>query len=84
MKITVEVKEVWSHTVIVDVPDEQIEGFVSITGYSEEQRKGYIRQVALEAANQLIAEGDEGELEYNRTLDPDQWTVRDEKGNYFE
>jgi len=40
------------------------------------------KEQILEAANQLIAEGDEGTTEYSHTLDPNQWTVRDEKGNY--
>jgi predicted RNase H-like HicB family nuclease len=72
MKITVEIKEVHSHIITVDVPD----------NWSQRQRS--IREAALETAQQLIAEGHEGELEYDRTLDPEQWTVRDENGNYFE
>lgn len=77
MKITVEIKEVHSHIVTVEVPD-------NWPNRSESQRQRSIREAALETAQQLIAEGHEGELEYDRTLDPEQWTVRDENGNYFE
>ena len=40
------------------------------------------KEQILEAANELLAEGDEGTTEYSHTLDLNQWTVRDEKGNY--
>jgi hypothetical protein len=42
----------------------------------------FTREKAIEAANELIAAGDEGATEYNYTLDPDQWNVIDEDG-YF-
>jgi hypothetical protein len=63
-KFTVGVKEVWEHTLTVELP----------ANATKEQ--------ILEAANQLIAEGDEGTTEYSHTLDTDQWTVRDKDGNY--
>jgi hypothetical protein len=58
-KFSVDVKEVWCHTVEVELP----------AGATKEQ--------ILNAANDKIAEGDEGETEYSHTLDPDTWTVRD-------
>ena len=64
-KFTVDVKEVWCHTIEVELP----------TDASKEQ--------ILAAANKKIAEGDEGHTEYDYTLDPDKWNVRDGDGNYL-
>ena len=41
------------------------------------------RQQIIDAANEKIAEGDEGNTEYDYTLDPDKWNVRDEGGNFL-
>jgi PhoPQ-activated pathogenicity-related protein len=61
-KFTVDVKEVWCHTVEVELPE-------SAT-----------RQQIIDAVNDKIEEDDEGNMEYSHTLDPDQWTIRDEQG----
>jgi hypothetical protein len=61
-KYIVEVKEVWTVAVEVEVP---------ATATKEQ---------ILDAANDKIEEGDNGESQYDYTLDPDEWTVRDEKG----
>ena len=61
---SVDVQEVWSHTVEVEL--------------SADSTKDQI----LEAANQKIAEGDEGQTEYSHTLEPENWTVRNAEGNY--
>ena len=37
----------------------------------------------LEAANKKIEAGDDGSTEYDYTLDPENWTVRDADGNYL-
>ena len=41
------------------------------------------KEQIIEAANQKLAEGDEGSTEYSHTLDADTWTVRDETGNHL-
>ncbi len=64
-KFTVDVKEVWSHIITVELPADATKDRV------------------LEAANQKIAEGDDGSTEYSHTLDQDAWTVRNEQGNYL-
>lgn len=62
---TVDIKEVWCHTVEVDLP------------------ANATKQQILDAANEKIAEGDEGSTEYDYTLDPEKWNVRDGQGNYL-
>lgn len=37
----------------------------------------------LDAATEKIDAGDEGKTEYDYTLNPDKWTVRDADGNYL-
>jgi hypothetical protein len=64
-KFTVDIKEVWSHTVEVELP----------AGATKEQ--------ILAAAQSKIEEGDDGNTEYSHTLDNDEWTVRNEAGNYL-
>ena len=41
------------------------------------------KEEILAAANEQIAEGDEGNTEYSHTLDPENWNVRDEQGKYL-
>ncbi len=62
---TVEVKEVWCHTVNVELP------------------ANATKDQILEAANKKIEAGDDGSTEYDYTLDPENWTVRDADGNYL-
>ncbi len=64
-KFTVDVKEVWCHTVEVDLP----------TNATKEE--------ILAAVSEKIAEGDDGNTEYDYTLDPENWTVRDSDGKYL-
>jgi hypothetical protein len=64
-KYIVEVKEVWTLAVEVEVP----------ANATKEQ--------ILDAANDKIEEGDNGESQYDYTLDPDEWTVRDEEGKHL-
>lgn len=63
-KFAVDIKEVWTHTIEVKLPD------------------GATKEEIVEAANQKLAEGEEGTTEYSHTLDPDTWGVRNEAGNY--
>lgn len=44
---------------------------------------GATKEQILDAANQKIAEGDDGETEYDYTLDLDRWNVRDEQGHFI-
>ena len=65
-KFVVEVKEVWSYAVEVELPDDAT------------------KQQVLEAANQQLEEEDHGEnMEYDRTLDPDSWTVSNKAGRHL-
>lgn len=65
-KFVVEVKEVWSYPVEVELPADAT------------------KEQVLEAANQQLEEEDHGEnMEYDRTLNPDTWTVRNETGNHL-
>jgi hypothetical protein len=64
-KYIVEVKEVWSVEVEVELP---------ATATKEQ---------ILNAANDKIEEGDNGESQYDYTLEPDDWTVRDGKGKHL-
>jgi hypothetical protein len=42
------------------------------------------KEQILAAANRKIGDGDQGnDMEYSHTLAPEQWSVRDEKGNYL-
>jgi hypothetical protein len=57
MKIKVGIKEVWEHTVEVEVPD------------------GATDSEIFDAANDFIADSDEGEDEYDYTLDENKWVI---------
>jgi hypothetical protein len=59
-RFIVEVKEVWTLAVEVELP-------ATAT-----------KKQILDAANDKIEAGETGESEYDYTLDPDEWTVRDE------
>jgi hypothetical protein len=66
MVFWVQVKEVWDHTVKVDMPADAT------------------RQQIEEEVNRKIEAGACWEVtEYNHTLDPDYWTIRDDGGNYL-
>ena len=65
MRFTVDVKEVWTRSITVELPE---------TATAEQVR---------EQANRQIQESDEGATEYSRTLDPENWTVRDSNGRYL-
>jgi hypothetical protein len=41
------------------------------------------RDQIVEAAQAKLEEGDDGSTEYDYTLDPDRWNVRDEGGNFL-
>lgn len=68
VKYTVEVREVWVRTFTI----ESDPASTNAAGLRDR-------------ANAMIEAGDEDQgFEYSRTLDPDQWIVRDEQGNFLE
>lgn len=69
MKIQVSVKEIWDNTFEIEVDD-----------LSDEE----IRKIAIDKVNDFIDNGEqEGILEYNYTLDTEQWTIVDEVGKSY-
>lgn len=69
MKIQVSVKEIWDNTFEIEVDD-----------LSDEE----IRKIAIDKVNDFIDNGEqEGILEYNYTLDTEQWTIVDEMGKSY-
>lgn len=66
-KITVDVKEVWDHSITFDAPD----------GATREELLKMAHKVLEEGTEE------EENTEYNRTLDDDEWTVRTEGGDFI-
>ena len=64
-RFTVDVKEVWCHTIEIEVP------------------AGSSREDILAAAQRRLSDGEEGTTEYDSTLPPATWNVRDNQGKYF-
>ena len=64
-KFIIDVKEVWCHTVEVELP------------------ANATRQQIVEAVQGKLADGEEGTTEYDNTLAPEQWNVRDDEGRYL-
>lgn len=75
-KYTVEVAEIWKRTFVVEMPEGEVEKAL-VGGESLASR---IR----DKANEMSGAGAEDEgFEYSDTLEPDQWTVRTEDGDFI-
>ena len=70
MEIYVDIKEIWDNTIVVDIPDDT--------------EPNQVRDVALDAARRALEEeGEPDNAQYNRTLEDETWTVRDDEGDFF-
>lgn len=75
-KYTVEVAEIWKRTFVVEMPEGEAEKAL-VGGESLATR---IRA----KANEMSGAGEEdGGFEYSDTLEPEEWTVRTEEGEYL-
>lgn len=78
MKCTVEVREVWSRTFEVEIPDDA----PALTG-CQADRKG-LADYCRAKANEMSQAGDDDKgFEYSDTMEPDKWTVRTADGDYL-
>jgi hypothetical protein len=76
MRYTVEVKEVWTRTFDVELPDDEATKAL-VGGRSLGDR-------VRDAANKKIEAGDDDQgFEYSDTRDPGEWNVRTEDGDYL-
>ena len=79
-KFTVEISEVWKRSFEVEIPDSQCSPLAS----GDPVLRTAIAELARSQANEKSEEGaDDENFEYSHTLEPEFWTVRDEKGNYY-